>query len=134
MTRPASAPVSLRGQFAQEVTSLSERFFGRIPDGWSSTLHQLAAMARGEGVVVNSYARPSTISDEAYARRLASTIHNLRMGLGLYQYQAGERAGLAQSEWARVESGRGLPTIPTLRKCARALDTTLPELLAQVEA
>jgi transcriptional regulator with XRE-family HTH domain len=62
-------------------------------------------------------------------------LETLRRKAGLGQVELASRAGVAQSTVSKIENGeiRNVGTL-TLRKLARALDMTLGELLAALEA
>ncbi|WP_405797778.1 helix-turn-helix domain-containing protein [Streptomyces sp. NBC_01506] len=74
-----------------------------------------------------------TESPEATAERgeiriamaFAKAVYDRRKELGLSQAQVGERAGLTQAKISRIEGADAVPTLPLLRRLARALDASL---------
>lgn len=56
-------------------------------------------------------------------------IRRAREAADLLQEAAAKRAGIEQTYWSRIERGVHEPGIPLLRKVARALDTTVAELV-----
>lgn len=62
---------------------------------------------------------------------LAEKIKSAREGLGLTQTRLAEKANIAQSIISDVEQGGRMPRIDTLIKIAKALDTTVSELLEE---
>jgi len=64
---------------------------------------------------------------------LARNIRGAREALGLSIRQAATRAGIAQPEWGRYESGQRLPTLPRLALVATALGLEPADLLLGVE-
>jgi transcriptional regulator with XRE-family HTH domain len=57
-----------------------------------------------------------------------------RKELGLTQVQMAERLGMTQSGYGHIEVGRFEPGINQMVRVAKALETTLYELLAPVAA
>jgi HTH-type transcriptional regulator/antitoxin HipB len=51
---------------------------------------------------------------------------------GLSQEAVGDRAGMTQSQYARIERGDVDPTLKTLKRLATALDLAVSELLRDV--
>jgi transcriptional regulator with XRE-family HTH domain len=51
---------------------------------------------------------------------------------GLSQEAVGDRAGMTQSQYARIERGDVDPTIKTLKRLATALEVTAADLLRGV--
>ncbi|MGW7226685.1 helix-turn-helix domain-containing protein [Streptomyces cyaneofuscatus] len=72
-------------------------------------------------------------SDEARAGRaeirlamaFAKAVYDRRKELGLSQSDVAERAGLTQAKVSRIEGADAVPTLPLLRRLARALDASL---------
>lgn len=56
-------------------------------------------------------------------------IRQARLKRGLTQAQAAEAAGIGQSAWSQIESGRIRPTLPTLEAIAAALAVKPARLL-----
>ncbi|MET9150983.1 helix-turn-helix domain-containing protein [Streptomyces griseoflavus] len=63
--------------------------------------------------------------DARLAGDLGQAVYNRRIELGLSQAELGERAGMAQPQVSRMEGGDTVPTLPLLRRLAKALDGTL---------
>lgn len=63
------------------------------------------------------------------ARELAARLRARRLELGLTQEQVAERTGFSQRHVSSFEVGTRIPTLPTLSRLARALETTEAELL-----
>jgi transcriptional regulator with XRE-family HTH domain len=68
--------------------------------------------------------------DAAYAEaeaaeELAQMVYDRRTELGLTQTALAERAGMQQPAISRIESGGTTPTVPLLKRLARALDADL---------
>ena len=64
-------------------------------------------------------------------RRLARTIRDRRLELNLSQEHVAHEAGLATRYYQDLETGRGAnPSLRAVWNVARALDSTLPEMLA----
>jgi transcriptional regulator with XRE-family HTH domain len=68
--------------------------------------------------------------DAAYAEAeaaedLAQMVYDRRTELGLTQTALAERAGMKQPAISRIESGGTTPTVPLLKRLARALDADL---------
>jgi transcriptional regulator with XRE-family HTH domain len=61
---------------------------------------------------------------------LGERLKYFRTQRGLSQTQLGQAAKLSQSTIAQIESGRKDPSVETLRKIARVLDTELATLFA----
>jgi transcriptional regulator with XRE-family HTH domain len=64
---------------------------------------------------------------------LGNSIRQHRLALGLSLEELGARASLSKSFLSRVERGRAVPSILTLRRIARAMGVGLTELLADLE-
>ncbi|MFC5800905.1 helix-turn-helix domain-containing protein [Streptomyces formicae] len=59
------------------------------------------------------------------AMAFAKAVYDRRRELGLSQAEAAERAGLTQAKISRVEGADAVPTLPLLRRLARALNASL---------
>jgi len=78
------------------------------------------------GEHVEESAEYDRIYEEAQlAHDLGQRVYDLRVGLGLTQEQLAERCGMKQPQISRIEGGGTVPTIPLLRRLARALDAEL---------
>jgi len=64
------------------------------------------------------------------ARRIGLGLKESRVALRLTQAQAGDRAGVSQGFWSRLERGRGsAASLETLASCAAAVDAQLAAFL-----
>jgi transcriptional regulator with XRE-family HTH domain len=61
-----------------------------------------------------------------------ANLRRTREERGLSQEAVGDRAGMAQSQYARIERGDVDPTLKTLKRLAAALDVTVSTLLSGV--
>lgn len=59
------------------------------------------------------------------AHDLGQLVYDRRTRLGLSQTELAERCGMRQPQISRIEGGGTMPTIPLLRRLARALDADL---------
>lgn len=59
------------------------------------------------------------------AHDLGQMVYDRRTALGLSQAELAERCGMKQPQISRIEGGGTVPTIPLLRRLARALDAEL---------
>ncbi|MET9928449.1 MULTISPECIES: helix-turn-helix domain-containing protein [unclassified Streptomyces] len=59
------------------------------------------------------------------AMAFAKAVYDRRKELGLSQSDVAERAGLTQAKVSRIEGADAVPTLPLLRRLARALDASL---------
>ncbi|HEY9438445.1 MAG TPA: helix-turn-helix transcriptional regulator [Streptomyces sp.] len=59
------------------------------------------------------------------AHDLGQMVYDRRTALGLSQTELAERCGMKQPQISRIEGGGTVPTIPLLRRLARALDADL---------
>lgn len=55
------------------------------------------------------------------ARQIASKLKQIRLQKGMTQSQVAEKAGVNVNLYARIERGEVTPSIPTLKKLAKAL-------------
>jgi transcriptional regulator with XRE-family HTH domain len=58
-----------------------------------------------------------------------TNLRRTRAELALSQEAVGDRAGMTQSQYARIERGDVDPTLKTLKRLATALEVTPSELL-----
>ncbi|MDT0309725.1 helix-turn-helix domain-containing protein [Streptomyces sp. DSM 44917] len=63
--------------------------------------------------------------DARLAGDLGQAIYDRRVGLGLSQTELAERAAMTQPQISRIEGGDTVPTLPLLRRLAKALDGSL---------
>lgn len=63
--------------------------------------------------------------DARLAGDLGQTIYDRRIELGLSQTDLAERAGMTQPQISRIEGGDTVPTLPLLRRLAKALNGSL---------
>ncbi|MET8828291.1 helix-turn-helix transcriptional regulator [Streptomyces sp. NPDC004610] len=63
--------------------------------------------------------------DARLAGDLGQTVYDRRIELGLSQSELAERAGMTQPQVSRLEGGDTVPTLPLLRRLAKALDGSL---------
>jgi DNA-binding XRE family transcriptional regulator len=66
-----------------------------------------------------------------FANRVRRRIVRLRTQRGLSQRDLAEKIEMAASNYARVETGRHVPSLETLLRIARGLDVPLAELTAK---
>ncbi|MFJ7324793.1 helix-turn-helix domain-containing protein [Streptomyces cyaneofuscatus] len=76
---------------------------------------------------VDRLAEHATTLGEPYSRHLGGKLrdYDRRTALGLSQAELAERCGMKQPQISRIEGGGTMPTIPLLRRLARALDADL---------
>jgi transcriptional regulator with XRE-family HTH domain len=67
--------------------------------------------------------------NEELARTIGEAARAARGRLGLTQVQVAERVGIAAMVYSRLERGLMLPSVPTLLKLCRVLETTPDALL-----
>jgi transcriptional regulator with XRE-family HTH domain len=63
--------------------------------------------------------------DARLAGDLGQAVYVLRAELGLSQAESTDRAGMTQLQVSRMEGGDTVPTLPLLRRLAKALDGSL---------
>lgn len=63
--------------------------------------------------------------EDEFSYQIISQIISLRVECGLTQKQLSEIAGIRQSNLSRIECGKCLPSLETLRKLATATGKTL---------
>jgi transcriptional regulator with XRE-family HTH domain len=61
-----------------------------------------------------------------------ANLRRLREERGLSQEAVGDRAGMTQSQYARIERGDVDPTLKTLKRLATALDVTVSDLAQNI--
>ncbi|MEU6520850.1 helix-turn-helix transcriptional regulator [Streptomyces sp. NPDC046978] len=88
---------------------------------WKTRLHRK---------LLNEAAEDNTTYDRLYeetelAHVLGQMVYDRRTALGLSPTELAERCGRKQPQISRIEGGSTIPTIPLLRRLARALDADL---------
>lgn len=73
-------------------------------------------------------------TDARLAGDLGQTVYDRRVELGLSQAELAERAGMTQPQVSRMEGGDTVPTLPLLRRLAKALDGSLNVAIDASEA
>lgn len=73
----------------------------------------------------------AALEEEEARLSLAEMVYNARTAAGLTQTVLAERIGTRQSVISAIENGAQVPTIPMLRRIARAVDLHLNIELAQ---
>ncbi|GAA1908596.1 hypothetical protein GCM10009716_18150 [Streptomyces sodiiphilus] len=63
--------------------------------------------------------------DARLAGDLGQAVYDRRVELGLSQTELAERASMTQPQISRIEGGDTVPTLPLLRRLAKALDGSL---------
>ncbi|MET8220595.1 helix-turn-helix domain-containing protein [Streptomyces hirsutus] len=63
--------------------------------------------------------------DARLAGDLGQAVYDRRIELGLSRTELADRAGMTQPQVSRMEGGDTVPTLPLLRRLAKALDGTL---------
>ena len=58
---------------------------------------------------------------------IAANIKRIRKLKNLSQKQIAMEIGIAQAQYSVIESGKTIPTVPTLQKIARALEVSITE-------
>ncbi len=67
----------------------------------------------------------AALEEEETRLRVAEIVYQARSAAGLTQAALAERIGTKQSVISAIENGSQMPTIPTLRRIARAADRKL---------
>jgi len=67
----------------------------------------------------------AALEEEEARLRVAEMVYQARSAAGLTQAALAERIGSRQSVISAIENGAQMPTIPTLRRIARAVDRQL---------
>jgi len=65
---------------------------------------------------------------------LVAVLRRLRKTQGLSQESLAQRAGIALNTYSRIERGHASPTWPTVRQLAKALNVSMAELGAALDA
>jgi transcriptional regulator with XRE-family HTH domain len=81
-------------------------------------------------VVAEKGARPPE-RDGRLAERIGRRLRHRRRELGLTLAKVAELASISTSYLSAVEKGANLPSLPTLAKVTEALQTTIPNVLAE---
>lgn len=90
--------------------------------------HSRWKLAREKKLAEGHVESPETTAERAEIRlamAFAKAVYDRRTELGLTQAEVAERAGLAQAKISRIEGADAVPTLPLLRRLARALDASL---------
>jgi transcriptional regulator with XRE-family HTH domain len=69
------------------------------------------------------------MSDEDYARIIGENVRKAREGAGLTQDEIEKRTGIAAPHLSRLEAGRHLPSLKTVKRVAEALGVDVCDLL-----
>jgi ribosome-binding protein aMBF1 (putative translation factor) len=72
--------------------------------------------------------------DARLAGDLGQAVYDRRTELGLSQVELAERAGMTQPQVSRMEGGGTVPTLPLLRRLAKALDGSLNVAIDEAES
>lgn len=72
--------------------------------------------------------------DTALQERFGNVVRRWREELELSQETLAERAGIHHLLIGPIEHGKRMPTLEVVHKLARALETTMSSLLAEVES
>ena len=78
-------------------------------------------------------ARSRTKDDEAWLHAVGAAVRSRRLELGLSQEELGYKAKLDRTYISGVERGIRNPTVGSLRRMARALDTKPSAILSAAE-
>jgi ribosome-binding protein aMBF1 (putative translation factor) len=90
--------------------------------------HTQWKLARERKLVGGHTESPEVQAERAEIRlamAFAKAVYDRRKELGLSQTEVADRAGLTQAKVSRVEGADAVPTLPLLRRLARALDASL---------
>ena len=69
---------------------------------------------------------------DSYCKKVATRVTERRKAAGLSINRLSEMAGISQSMMSYIEQGRSIPTIGTLYRIAKALETSPDELLGGI--
>ena len=72
--------------------------------------------------------------DDPLRRAFATALRQLREGRGMTQEDLAFEAGVGRVSIAQMETGRRLPSLPTVVRLAAGLGVTAAELVGRVEA
>lgn len=72
--------------------------------------------------------------DQPVDKALATVLRRLREARGLSQEATAQAAGVSLNAYSRIELAQASPTWPTVRSIAKALDISMGELGAAVDA
>ncbi|MFI0718675.1 multiprotein-bridging factor 1 family protein [Streptomyces sp. NPDC021224] len=90
---------------------------------WKTRRHRALL---GEDVDSAGAATYDRLYEEAeLAHDLGQMVYDRRTALGLSQAELASRCGMQQPQISRIEGGGTVPTIPLLRRLAKALDAEL---------
>ncbi|MER7000628.1 helix-turn-helix transcriptional regulator [Streptomyces sp. NPDC000410] len=90
--------------------------------------HARWKLAREKKLTEGYVESPDAVAERAEIRlamAFAKAVYDRRQELGLSQAEVAERAGLTQAKISRVEGADAVPTLPLLRRLARALNASL---------
>jgi transcriptional regulator with XRE-family HTH domain len=73
--------------------------------------------------------RPTTASEQEKLYRIAARIKARRTELKVGQETASMSAGIHPNYWTRIEQARVNPTMTTMMRVAKGLNTTVTDLL-----
>ena len=76
---------------------------------------------------------PALVAARDLSAELAATIRTLRHKLGLSQRELAARLRVPRTYASKIENLRCTPTLGTLERIARALETTIPDLLGDCD-
>lgn len=117
-----------RARFDAAGTADQEAAGGVLIDTFQTAgmadLTMVFLMREGDDTAVRGHPRPPHV-DARLAGDLGQAVHDRRTELGLSQTELAERAGMTQPQVSRMEGGDTVPTLPLLRRLAKALDGTL---------
>ncbi|MDP9849226.1 helix-turn-helix domain-containing protein [Streptosporangium lutulentum] len=82
-------------------------------------------MAHTEWERAGAERRADAYQEAREALLLGQRVYDRRTELGLSQAELAERAGMTQPQVSRLETGGVTPTLPLLRRLAKALDAEL---------
>ena len=68
------------------------------------------------------------------AKTFGTRVRQLRLAKGFSQVEFGEKCGFYQTYLSRIENGQANPSLNAIEVLANALDMTIFELFAAVEA
>lgn len=69
------------------------------------------------------------MNDAEFAGKIPENLSKLRKQLRYTQKEVAEKAGLNPNYYAKVERGDGVPSLKTLYKITKALDTTVTDIV-----